>query len=187
MKYFLFTILLIITFAGGFFTHKSVQDPIIKTKTKTKIKHVKDTLTDTVTVNKFKIKKIYRDTGKHSTDTVRDTTYILNDYFSNVIYIDTLKNDSSAFIKLIDTIQQNRIQGRKMLFKNRRSTKIIHEHKAKGIYVGTKLGLNNTGIDLMYMDENNNGFGIGMDVLLINSDKKYFYNLSYKRKLINLN
>jgi len=55
-----------------------------------------------------------------------DTLAILKDYLSKVIYIDTLMDDSSAFIALVDTVYKNRIQGRLLYFANRKPTTIIH-------------------------------------------------------------
>ncbi|KAF0195634.1 MAG: hypothetical protein FD166_2807 [Bacteroidetes bacterium] len=55
-----------------------------------------------------------------------DTMAILKDYFARVVYLDTLKDDSSAFIAVMDTVFQNRLQGRSLYFANRKPTSIIH-------------------------------------------------------------
>lgn len=47
------------------------------------------------------------------------------DYYSRIVYNDTLKNDTSALIILIDTVYQNRLQKRILGFQNRRATSII--------------------------------------------------------------
>lgn len=74
-----------------------------------------------------------------------DTPYILRDYFSKVYYDDTLKNDTSAFIRIMDTISRNRLQHRKLIYKNNRPTEIkytttIINPKKNIIYVGGSLG-----------------------------------------------
>ncbi len=61
------------------------------------------------------------------TDTILqevDTTAILASYFAKHYYADTLKNDTSAFIALKETITQNRIVERSLMFQNRRPTAI---------------------------------------------------------------
>jgi len=51
-----------------------------------------------------------------------DTMAVIVDYFSKYYYADTLKNDTSAFIALYETVQGNKIIDRKYSFQNRRST-----------------------------------------------------------------
>ena len=51
-----------------------------------------------------------------------DTLAILRDYLSKVAYNDTLKDDSSAFIAIVDTLSRNRIQSRTLYYANRRPT-----------------------------------------------------------------
>ena len=66
---------------------------------------------------------IFVDTGRQ---VFVDTAAILRDYFALVVYLDTLKDDSSAFIAILDTVTQNRLQGRKLYYANRKPTSIIH-------------------------------------------------------------
>lgn len=88
------------------------------------------------------------DTGSWHYQTQQiDTMAILRDYFARVYYLDTLKNDSSAFIALIDTVHMNRLQGRQLTFLNRRPISIIHttaiqqpEDRVK-LYAGAMLAL----------------------------------------------
>jgi hypothetical protein len=42
-----------------------------------------------------------------------DTMAILKDYYARISYRDTLKLDSSGYVVVLDTISQNRLQGRK--------------------------------------------------------------------------
>jgi hypothetical protein len=53
-----------------------------------------------------------------------DTAAILRAYFAENLYADTLMNDTSAFIALSETVTQNRIFARSLLFQNRRPTYI---------------------------------------------------------------
>jgi hypothetical protein len=53
-----------------------------------------------------------------------DTSAILAAYFARCYYADTLKNDTSAFIALAETVTQNRIVERSLMFQNRRPTAI---------------------------------------------------------------
>lgn len=77
-----------------------------------------------------------------------DTLAILKDYFSRVYYLDTIMDDSSAFIAILDTITQNRIHGRKLYFANRKPTSIINtttvlpaDEKSR-LYVGGMVAMN---------------------------------------------
>lgn len=56
-------------------------------------------------------KLVYQDTGSIQFVNV-DTFAILKDYFSNNIYSDTILNDSTGFIFILDTLHQNRIKSR---------------------------------------------------------------------------
>lgn len=49
-----------------------------------------------------------------------DTHYVLGDYFASRYYNDTLLNDSSAFLAVLDTVSENALQGRSLHFKNKR-------------------------------------------------------------------
>lgn len=51
-----------------------------------------------------------------------DTFLIIKDYLSRVAYNDTLKDDTSALVVVIDTLQGNRIKDRGFVFQNRRPT-----------------------------------------------------------------
>ena len=55
---------------------------------------------------------------------VIDTMAILSDYFSKRIYNDTLKNDSSALVAVLDTVYMNQLWSRNLIFQNRRATAI---------------------------------------------------------------
>ena len=178
-------IVLALVFALGYWFCQKTLEPEVNIRTETDTIRG-DTIVQVDTLEKPIPKHIYRDTG--STDTLVqykdvDTIQILSDYFSKVIYSDTLKNDSSAFISLSDTIYMNRIHRRRLRFKNRRETEIIHNHyhQQNGIYIGGKIGLGVSGVDLMYLNDKNM-YGIGVDALMLD-EPKYFFNLKYKRLL----
>ncbi len=56
--------------------------------------------------------------------TIVDTAAILADYFAKYYYVDTLLNDTSAWIVVYDTISRNKIQSRQVEFRNRRPVQI---------------------------------------------------------------
>lgn len=58
-----------------------------------------------------------------------DTQSILRDYFALHHYDDTLKNDTSAFIQIKETISENKLQQRELIFINKRPT-IINQTTA---------------------------------------------------------
>lgn len=71
---------------------------------------------------------------------------LLKEYYTKYIYIDTLKNDTSAFASVIDTVFKNQLQKRTFVFQNRRPTQIniftpvspSHNRFFLGITAGTK-------------------------------------------------
>lgn len=76
----------------------------------------------------------------YKTDTVPanvDTAAILKDYFAIVYYSDTLQNDTSYHLVINDTIHQNRIAFRQVLFQNLRPTAIHTTHVDTTIYPNT--------------------------------------------------
>jgi len=89
------------------------------------------------------------DTGSWHYQTQQiDTMAILRDYFARVYYLDTIMDDSSAFIAILDTITQNRIHGRKLYFANRKPTSIINtttvlpSNEKSKLYVGGMVAMN---------------------------------------------
>ena len=90
-------------------------------------------------------------------------------YYNRIIYIDTLMNDSSAFIAICDTVYKNSLQERKLLFQNRRATVINTiispaEKPRNKLFVGPVLG------------RNLNNFALGGSVLLLTKkDHAYVY------------
>lgn len=62
---------------------------------------------------------VYKDTGSIKWKDV-DTSEILKDYYTKYYYIDTLKDDTSAFIQINDIVTENKLQDRKLIFQNRK-------------------------------------------------------------------
>lgn len=109
--------------------------------------HTSDTIPgDSITYEVHILKPVpkYIDTGsRHYFDV--DSLAILKAYFAKVIYLDTLLDDSSAFIAILDTIYNNRLQNRKLYFANRRATVINNttyaqpQNEKMQLYVGAML------------------------------------------------
>ena len=92
-------------------------------------------------------------------------------YYSRVIYLDTLKDDSSAFVAISDTVMQNGIQGRMLFFQNRRPTAINTiispaEKPRNKLFIGPAIG------------RSLNNFAIGGSVLLV-TKKDHAYTYTY--------
>ena len=98
--------------------------------------------------------------GQPAPDTVYDTQYlpaiidtaaILAKFWQVAIYIDTLTNDTGYLLVIHDTLTQNRIAGRSVMFQNLRPqavsiTTIRQTPISKySIYIGGELGGNKTG------------------------------------------
>lgn len=73
-----------------------------------------------------------------------DTSALMKDCLAKVVYRDTLKNDSSAFILLNEMVSKNRVQYREVFFQNRRATAYIEE-RTKAFVLG--VGGNISGLD----------------------------------------
>jgi|688.fasta_scaffold28975_7 hypothetical protein len=80
-----------------------------------------------------------------------DTAFILKDYYSKVVYKDTLKlKDSLGYISVIDTISENKIKGRvwnsqvnQIIIKD---TKIVKEIPVNQLYIGGVAGFDRVNI-----------------------------------------
>jgi|GEM_PF-1498494 len=65
---------------------------------------------------------VFRDTGSTRwRDRPIDTLAIIGEYFTTNIYNDTLKDDTSALVVVIDTVRENTLRERMLLFQNRRA------------------------------------------------------------------
>ena len=65
---------------------------------------------------------VFLDTGKPYWRYYKvDTAAILADHYLSKVYKDTIKNDSSALVVVIDTVRQNALQSRGLIFQNRRA------------------------------------------------------------------
>ncbi|MFZ4705406.1 MAG: hypothetical protein ACOYMF_05300 [Bacteroidales bacterium] len=125
---------------------------------------------------------VYRDTGSirwypsfRDTGSTRwmyhevDTMAILKDYYSRVLYNRTLKDDSSAYIFLTDTVFQNKLWGSKLVFKNRRPCSIVDtsygriqlNYSPVGLYAGFAVG------------RSSRQFGIGPSMMLLRKNACY--------------
>jgi hypothetical protein len=141
---------------------------------------------------------VYRDTGstKWKYEKV-DTCQILQNYYAENYYQDTLKNDTSALIVLNDMVTENQLQARKLTFQNRRATVInttinnygeLPTHK---IYIGA--GLNNSVVNLdentlgitanvLWVAKNRWAYEAGYDIFHNTIELTAFYKLSFKKK-----
>lgn len=130
-----------------------------------------DTITDTIRIKEFYPKEVILPSDTFFKYHEVDTPYILRDYFSKIFMDDTLKNDSSAFLRIQDTIYMNRLKYRKLIFKNNRPTEIKYEttiiNPPKNIlYIGGALGF----------CENNFNVSAG---LFLKTKKDYLYGIYY--------
>lgn len=85
---------------------------------------ITDTVFDTITIETSSKPKVITviDTVKIPIDV--DTAAILADYYKQYIYKDSIREDSNYAIKIIDTVTQNKIIGRKYFVTNLRPTVI---------------------------------------------------------------
>lgn len=83
-----------------------------------------------------------------------DTFAVMKDFLSSSNYSDTLKNDSSAFILLNETVAFNKIQNRELIFQNKRKTILVTPHD-NGIILGLGSSLKSVDFSLGYKYNNN--------------------------------
>jgi len=103
---------------------------------------------------------VWRDTGStrwkyHPVD----TNAILTDYFSRNAYVRVLKDDSSAYAAIYDTVSQNSLTSFRFEFQNRKpttvtTTAITQPSPGKAfIYIGPSMIYNSFGGHLQYTDK----------------------------------
>lgn len=132
----------------------------------------------------YKWKTIYRDTGQ--TITIRDTVLIIRDWLAYRYYSDTLRDDSSAFIAVYDTLTQNKLLGRSYAFQNRRGDNVVEVEKDLKfrVYAGGFIGGENfeAGLSALAIPGNDR-FAVRYDYDLINRGHRVgvLWKLSFRR------
>ena len=129
IAYFFFSGLLI-GLVIAYFVHRHFKESFVNTTTTTIIPG--DT---TPVISELPVPEItFRDTGSfHFLDTGStrwkyhdvDTLAILQEYFYRQVYVRILKDDTGAFIKLTDTVTQNKLCRSRLEFVNRRPITLI--------------------------------------------------------------
>ena len=104
---------------------------------------------------------------------------LYSNFSRTFVYSDTLKDDSSALVIVIDTIQKNKLYGRSFGFMNRRATEIITNNYTtvvnndNGLYVGGGF-LGNKFVGEVSVIRNRFEFDIGM------YDKEVKFSVKYR-------
>jgi hypothetical protein len=91
-----------------------------------------------------------------------DTAVILKDYYARIIYYDTLRNDSSLFISMEETLSENKIKNRILHVEDYEQTKIItNETKIyiekkipqyyAGLFAGMQMKVPTAGVSFSFM------------------------------------
>ena len=128
---------------------------------------------------------VYRDTGSTRWKFYDvDTAAILKDYRYILVYNRILKDDSSLFIGLVDTVSENRLWGSKLSVINRRPISIIDSMHGRvpvnyepiGLYAGFSVG------------RSTRQFGIGPSIMLLRKNTSYsiVYDLTNKDLYFNI-
>lgn len=112
-------------------------------------------------ITRYIPKPVYTDTGSRILIPAEvDTGFIIASYYAKKFYGDTLRNDSSMFVAVYDSVYNNSIIYRRSLMLNRRATAII----TNNYYIPSESYLS-AGIDL-----------------LIGSNRELLLNLGYTKK-----
>lgn len=134
----------------------------------------------------------FRDTGNAYIQIIPaevDTFAIIRDWqiahISKNVYKRTLKDDSSAFVQLTDTVYDNKLHQSKFTFQNRRAERVLHETKIypDRLFLGgsvnsdfEKVGL---GINATYIHQNSE-YGIQWDIINHTYEFRYGFNILRK-------
>jgi hypothetical protein len=137
---------------------------------------------------------VYRDTGRaHLLFQKVDTQDIINsyiDYYAKYVYQDTLKNDTSALVVVKDTTFMNKLQGRSLIFQNRR-VKYINTNVQPVLvpgfrgFIGLQLTGNLTSISaaptLVFLTKSENMYSLGFDPFQKVGMIGLYWKLSFRR------
>jgi hypothetical protein len=115
---------------------------------------------------------------------------IARDYYSKRSYRDTLKDDTSAFVCLLDTVHQNQLQNRTLIFQNRRPTAInttiygeIPRHKVFiGPVIGRSLDQFAVGASVLWVTKKRFAYQYTYDVLNNDHYLCLYYKISFRKK-----
>lgn len=120
-----------------------------------------------------------------------DTAAILFDYFSSIPYCDTIINDSSAFIVLMDTISRNRIKSREIVAKVYKKTvsevsTITKPAKLRNkLFLGMGLGRSPESFgftgNFMIVNKKENAFTFSYDVINKDFYVTFYWKLRWRR------
>lgn len=116
-------------------------------------------------------------------------------YNSKNIYLDTLLNDTSAFISIRDTVFQNKLGFRKLYFVNKRptmtETTITNVYgdtlrRRNKIFIGLLLGRSltefTTGVSLMLVTKKDAAYSLNFDPVFRNVYGSIYFKIKLRRK-----
>lgn len=109
---------------------------------------------------------------------------LLKNYTSITYYNDTLKNDTSAFIFLKESIQFNKIKDRELIFANVRSIKIENVIKKEPFKLGIGIigGKENFSPSVMFIDRKRNfTYQAGYNLINNGVNIGVFYNFNFRK------
>lgn len=144
-------------------------EPIVKEHNN----YITNTVYDTITYHDTVYKPIVRYKYIVKRDSVIDTVFVIKDYFTKYFYSDVILNDSNGFIRVMDTLYQNRIISRKTSMKLTPTTiyvtKKINAELHNHFYIGGGVGgsLNSFGIDgcIMFINKKNRAYELSYDII----------------------
>lgn len=148
--YFLFAVIaLLLIFI--YFKNIKIENLTAKLEEKPKVEYVYNTVTDTIKINVLKPYQVIK--WKETKDTVyvpldlttADSTQIakaykklFEEFGTENVYKDVVKDDSTARIELTELIQYNKIQDRIVMFTDR--TPVVHLTNTKYVYTTSIVG-----------------------------------------------
>ncbi len=133
---------------------------------------------------------VYMDTGSTRWRTLDiDTTAILVDYFARIYYSDTITDDSTFRVIVMDTVSMNRIKHRAFSFQDLSplviNTTVISKPRRK-LFVGANIGSDLTslgaGPSLLLQGRKDQTYGYSFDMLNKRHEIAFFWKISLRKK-----
>jgi len=146
----------------------------------TTVIHTRDTVWDTIRLTSVVYKPLPKETIWVEVPADIDTNEILKRYYAKLYYEDILKDDTSAYIFIKDTITQNSIYTREWEFINRRPTIInttttINQYDTCkdckrfnmgfGGFLGGNSGTFQAGVSMMLQTNKKSAYTVSYDVI----------------------
>ncbi len=123
---------------------------------------------------------------------VIDSLAVFKAYYTRFVFDRILKDDSTAFVRVIDTLSQNKFTGSSMEFINRRPTQIITHtttlaKPVNKVFVGPMVGATMDGKlafggSAVFVSKRDNAYGLTVDPFARRVEVSSLWKISFRKK-----